>query len=264
MAGKQLVRRIRESLTIASRSPSPQPGPSGHVIDVVDGSALAFNRFPQKELDEDYHKLVATSFARYIKGDSDAKTIDIDDVLHFMGYKNKQKAVELLQKIFPNTKPDTVDIVDDNVFTRSGKNRIGRKKTTYLISFDQFEELLLAAQTSEGTTARKAVLAVKKAVFKFIKLEKAQAQRAFEVQKAQAHLELEKQMSKLALAERDKAALSTQLKNLREAKSYLYAFHMFDNRYKCGITDNPEKREKQHRTSCPSGKKQGDAFFCSI
>jgi hypothetical protein len=31
-----------------------------------------------------------------------------------------------------------------------------------LISFDQFEELLLAAQTPEEITARKAVLAVKK------------------------------------------------------------------------------------------------------
>ena len=66
-------------------------------------------------------------------------------------------------------------------------------------------------------------------------------------------MQLEDHVSKLAKAERDKAALSSQLKNLRDAKSYLYAFHLFNNRYKCGITDNPDKREKQHQTSCPSG-----------
>ena len=226
MAGRQLVRRIRESLTIASRSPSPEAGPSGHVSNVIDDSTTSFTRFPQNEMDEDYHRLVATSFARYIKGDSDAKTIDIDDVLHFMGYKQKVKAVELLLKTYPETKPIPTDNGDEPVFSGTGKNKVGRQKNLYLISFDQFEELLLAAQTPEGTTARKAVLAVKKAVFKFIKLEKMQAQR-----------ELEEQMSKLALAEQNNAMLTTQLKNLRDARSYLYAFHLFDDRYKCGITD---------------------------
>ena len=243
MAGRHLVRRIRESFLIASRNPSPEAGPSRHVGDVVDESAASFNRFLQNELDEDYHRLVATSFARYIKGDSDARTIDVDDVLHFFGYKQKVKAVELLLKLYPNTKPVLAENGDESIFSGSGKNIVGRKKTIYLISFDQFEELLLAAQTPEGTTARKAVLAVKKAVFKFIKMEKAQAQK-----------KLEEKMSELALAEQDNAMLSTQLKNLRDAKSYLYAFHLFDDRYKCGITDNPEKREKQHRTSCPSGR----------
>jgi prophage antirepressor-like protein len=159
-------------------------------------------------LDEEYHRLVATSFAEYIKGDSDARTIDIDDVLHFFGYKNKQKAVELLQKIFPNTKPETVDIQYDNVFIRSGKNRIGRKKNTYLISFDQFEELLLAAQTPEGTTARKAVLAVKKAVFKYVKLEGVRAQQELEESMSQLAIKDEEHTAKLALAEREKAALA--------------------------------------------------------
>ncbi len=112
-----------------------------------------------------------------------------------------------------------------------------------MISFDQFEELLLAAQTPEGSVARKAVLAVKKAVFKFMKQERVTAQE-----------ELEEQAAKLALAEQEKTSLATQLKNLRAAKSYLYAFWLFDDRYKCGITDNPEKREKQHNTSCPSGR----------
>jgi len=44
-------------------------------------------------------------------------------------------------------------------------------------------------------------------------------------------------------ADEEKVILATQLENLREAKSYLHAFWLFDDRYKCGITDNPEGRE---------------------
>ena len=75
-----------------------------------------------------------------------------------------------------------------------------------------------------------------------------------EASAAHAQSQLEQQATKLALTEKENAGLTTQLKNLREAKSYLYAFHLFDDRYKCGVTDNPDKREKQHRTSCPSGR----------
>lgn len=48
--------------------------------------------------------------------------------------------------------------------------------------------------------------------------------------------------------------MQQQLSNYRAAQFYLYAFWLFDDRYKCGITQDIEKREKQHRTSCPSGK----------
>ena len=51
----------------------------------------------------------------YIRDDSDAKLIDLDDVFHFLGYKNKQKAVELLQKSFPEVIPVSV-AEGDNVF----------------------------------------------------------------------------------------------------------------------------------------------------
>ena len=112
------------------------------------------------------------------------------------------------------------------------------KKKLYLISVRQFETMLLAAKTDEGARAREMMLDVKDAVQDYMKMEMEASTRAAN--------------ERLAIAERDKAALSIQLKNLRDAKSYLYAFHLFDDRYKCGITDNPEKREKQHRTSCPS------------
>ena len=268
MGGKKLVRKIKDAISRGSRSPSPEPGPSSlaanhvlapgqsslaaeHVTEPEPAGPTTFLEFLHNELKEDYHKLVATSFAMYIRDDSNARLIDLDDVFHFLGYKQKVKAVELLLKIYPNAEPISAD---EDKFSRSGKNRAGRKKISYLVSFDQFEELLLAAQTPEGVVARKAVLAVKKAVFKFIKLERAQAQQKLEDQIVRARKEVEEQIAKLALAEREKASLATQLKNLREAKSYLYAFWLFDDRYKCGITDNPEKREKQHRTSCPSGR----------
>ena len=72
---------------------------------------------------------------------------------------------------------------------------------------------------------------VKDAVQDYMKMEVEEAARAAFEKERVTQLQLEDQASKLAIAERDKAALSSQLKNLRDAKSYLYAFHLFDNRY---------------------------------
>ena len=99
MAGKKNVKRIKQSLSLGSRSPSPGSSSSTEGT----GTSISIGctnlaRFLEEELKEDYHKLVATSFAEYIKGDTCERNIDFDEHLHFLGYKTKQKAVELLQK----------------------------------------------------------------------------------------------------------------------------------------------------------------------
>ena len=239
MGSKKIMKKIKDAILRGSRSPSPEPGPSTRKIEnVIEPVSSSFSEFLDNELTEDYHKLVATSFAMLIRDDSEAKLIKLDDVFYFLSDKQKKRSnysrrfihiqnlFQLMKRLFPDRK----------------KNRVGHEKLSYVIAFDQFEELLLAAQTPEGSIARKAIFEIKKAVFKFIKLEKAEAQQI-----------LEEQTAKLALTEQEKTTLATQLKNLREANSYLYAFWLFDDRDKCGITDNPNKRERQHQTS-PSGR----------
>ena len=117
MAGKKIVKRIKQSLSLGSRSPSPQPDPSGSTGGAASTSIgyTSLAKFLEKELKEAYHKLVAP----------------------FLGYKQKVKAVELLLKRFPETKPV--------VFSQTGKNKTGRKKNSYMISFDEFEEPSLPA-----------------------------------------------------------------------------------------------------------------------
>ena len=127
-----------------------------------------------------------------------------------------------------------------------------------MLSVNQFEEVLLAANTDTGKKWRKLVLKIKNLVVQYMKVEMdiiaTRAQQEIEARMAQLAIKDEEHAARMAVAEQEKAVLATQLKNLREAKSYLYAFHLFDDRYKCGVTDNPEKREKQHQTSCPSGR----------
>ncbi len=124
MSSRKIVKKIKDAISRGSRSPSPEPGPSTPAIQVVFESSpsATFADFLDGELKEEYHKLVATSFAMYIREDSDAKVINLDDVFHFMGYKQKVKAVELLLKLYPETEPG------EDEFSRSGKNRAGRKK----------------------------------------------------------------------------------------------------------------------------------------
>lgn len=198
MGGKKIVKRIKESLSLGSRSPSPQPDPSSSIEGPTALASLgnpSLAKFLEKELKEDYHKLVATSFAGFIKGDTGERNINFDEHLHFLGYKQKVKAVELLLKRFPDTKPV--------VFSHPGKNKTGRNKNTFMISFDQYEELLLAAQTAEGNLARKAVLAIKNAVFKYIKIEQQE--------------QLEQQMSRLALKDKELEVFSAQKEHLEVA-----------------------------------------------
>ena len=68
----------------------------------------------------------------------------------------------------------------------------------------------------------------------------------------QAQQVLEDQAARLAIVQQEKTSLAAQIDNLRAA---MYVFWLFDDRYRCGVTDNPEKRKKQHRMSWPGSER---------
>ena len=103
--------------------------------------------------DEDSQKLFALSFGEHICHDPDALDINFDDVYHWIGIPLKANALRLLKKEFN---------AEEYLFIRDDEKSNGRPKDIYKISFNQFEELMIAAQTVEGKRARKLVLLLKK------------------------------------------------------------------------------------------------------
>ena len=97
-----------------------------------------------------------------------------------------------------------------------------------MISFNHFEELMIAAQTSEGKKARKLVLRLKRILQEYIVAEH-EAARAIEAARANA--------------------LQQQLDGLRAQQQHLYCFRLFGNRFKIGIAKDVDRRIRQHATS---------------
>ena len=176
--------------------------------------------------------------------DKDALVFDLADALPWLGIDRIDSAVRLLTRHFKEGEYKLESSLHNSVEKSKGRGRPGNR---YFISLDIFEDLLMLADTKQGREARKMYKQLRDAVQDYMKTE-------MEASAAHAFSKLEEQAAKLALTEKENVGLTTQLKNLREAKSYLYGFHLFDDRYKCGVTDNPHKREKQHKTSCPSGR----------
>ena len=125
------------------------------------------------------------------------------------------------------------------LFIRDDEKSNGRPKDIYKISFNQFEELMIAAQTVEGKRARKLVLLLKKILQEYMVAELEQRSAALET---------------LRLSESARAnALQQQLEGLRAQQQHLYVFRLFGNRFKIGIAKDVDRRIRQHSTSCPSG-----------
>ena len=176
--------------------------------------------------DEESQKLFALSFGEHLRRDPDALEIDFDDVYTWLGMGLKASALRLLKREIAEA---------EMVINRSVDNpgsAGGRPRDVYMISFNQFEELMIAAQTSEGKKARKLVLKLKRILQEYIVAEH-EAARAIEAARANA--------------------LQQQLDGLRAQQQHLYVFRLFGNRFKIGIAKDVDRRIRQHSTSCPSG-----------
>jgi len=119
------------------------------------------------------------------------------------------------------------------IFEDNSAAGAGRPRDVYKISFNQFEELMISAQTPEGKRARKLVLLLKKILQDYIVAEQVHQARAAEAARANA--------------------LQQQLDGLRAQQQHLYCFRLFGNRVKIGIAKDVDRRIRQHNTSCPSG-----------
>ena len=264
MAGKKLVRRIKESLSLGSRSPSPLPGPS-----TAPTSLTPFTSHVLANLDDEESKLVAMTFAPQIETDCDARKLDFDEYYHLLGHKTKGNAMRTLLKTIQES---------ELVFIKSDKNSVGRPRDICLVSVNQIEEALLAANTEEGKRWRKLVLKIKNSVVHYMKMEMDMssriAQRQLEDQRAQAQQQLEVHMSKLALEEAKRAQLEAvqcklqatidsqkRREEKKEARkkqqkepletAYIMTNMPDDNQgpYKCGKTGgDPKKRAKEMQT----------------
>lgn len=180
--------------------------------------------------DEDSRKLFALTFGEHLRHDPDALEIDFDDVHKWLGIPLKANAVRLLKRELN---------AEEYLFIRDDEKSNGRPRDIYKISLNQFEELMIAAQTDEGKKARKLVLLLKKILQDYMIAEQEQRSAALEALR----------MSEAARAN----ALQQQLDGLRAQQQHLYCFRLFGNRFKIGIAKDVDRRIRQHNTSCPSG-----------
>ena len=99
----------------------------------------------------------------------------------------------------------------------------GRSRDVYIISFNQFEELMSAAQTSEGKKACKLVLKVER--------------------NSQEYIGAEHEAAKAIKAARANA-LQQQLDGLRAQQQHLDVFRLFGNCFKIVIAKDVDRRIK--------------------
>ena len=140
----------KDASSRGSRNPSPKPGLSSQAIEDSPAepglstraiedlpASITFAQFPRGELDEAYFKLVAPLFADGIKDDMDANLIDLNNVAHFLGYKHKVQAIELLSKNYLNTRLMTANMGDvDEVLNGDEQIRLNGNLIQYMTSFD--------------------------------------------------------------------------------------------------------------------------------
>ncbi len=225
------------SSTLARRavlSPGSSSSNSSGLTPASSGSSQAATPFTEFVLsrlpDEESQKLFARSFGEYLHHDPDALDIDFDDVFKWLGVDRKDSALRLLKRELSSNEY----IVHCGV--ENSATGAGRPRDIYKISFNQFEELMISAQTPEGKRARKLVLHLKKILQDYIIAEQVQQARAAQaVESARAN------------------ALQQQLDGLRAQQQHLYVFRLFGNRFKIGIAKDVDRRIRQHSTSCPSG-----------
>ncbi len=219
-------------------------GTTGKVGNCTPFTDFVLSRLP----DEESQKLFALSFGEHLRRDADALEIDFDEVFKWLGIDRKDSALRLLRREFSSA--EYVSHIDVGNLGTTG----GRPRDVYKISFNQFEELMIAAQTAEGKKARKLVLHLKKILQDYIIAEQTELKiTALAEQECAKKAAIAEQARQTAKEAGRANALQLQLESLRSQQQHLYAFRLFGNRFKCGISKDMDKREAQHRTTCPSG-----------
>ena len=201
MKGKKVTTKIKDGLSKSSGNPSPEPDPSKGSMNVDN----PFTLFVLSNLEEQDHKMVAMAFAPQIQTDCDARNLDFDDFFHLLGHKTKSDAIRTLHRIF------TEDELVDN------------SRDIYLISINQFEEVLLAANTDVSKKWRKLLLKIKTFVVQYMRMEMEASARAanerFAIEEAR-RVESDARRSELEAVQAD---LQATLKAEKERRSTMNA-----------------------------------------
>ena len=234
----------------------PEPSRSqGATSEVAENTGKVGDRTPFTDFvlsrlpDEESQKLFALSFGEHLRHDPDAVDIDFDDVYRWLWIDIKANALRLLKRELN---------AEEYLFIRDDEQSNGRPRDIYKISSNQFEELMIAAQTTSGKKARKLVLHLKKILQDYIIAEQEQLKRAAiaeqeHIKNAIIAQQARESAQHLAREAGRANALEQQQEGLRSQQQHLYAFRLFGNRFKCGISKDMAKREGQHKTTCPSG-----------
>ena len=233
--GKSLTERLKTAVNIArSRSPSPEPGPSNPQTVSTTwsmGTGTPFKDFLLSYLtDSAQQRLFAFTFADQIHRDRNALVIDLEDVYIWLGHSHRHHAVRHLKNESKDSDYSYIPGV-----TTSGDPSDQRDR--YLISVTMFKKLLLSSRSQQGKEYRDLIVTTEGAAYDYMKIEMDRARRLIETHEVRS------------------ADLTKQIEDLRLSRVtfWLYAYRLFENRYKCGFTTDIEARTKQHRTSCPSG-----------
>ena len=216
-------------------SSAPSSSTSAEEVSAIPSTAqpgTPFTDFVLSRLpDEESQKLFAASFGEHLRHDSDALAIHLDHVYKWLGYDRKDNTVRLLKKEIPD---------GEYALLTSEEGRGPANRASCMISLNQFEELMIAAQTAQGKKARKFALLLKMILQEYL------------IAEQKAHTQQMVEAARANEAARGNA-LQQQLEGLRAQQQQLYCFRLFGNRYKIGIAKDVDRRIRQHTTSCPSG-----------
>ena len=180
--------------------------------------------------DSTQQRLFAFTFADQIHRDRNALVIDLEDVYIWLGHSHRHHAVRHLKNEFAEGQYAYIAGVTTNGDPKDQRDR-------YLISITMFKKLLLSSRSQQGKDYRDLIITIEGAAYDYLKIEMERARELIEEHKVRT------------------ADLAKQVEDLRLSRItfWLYAYRLFENRYKCGFTTDIEARTKQHKTSCPSG-----------
>ena len=136
------------------------------------------------------------AFALHIQSDCDARNFDVDDFFHLLGHKTKGNALRTLTTTIPQA---------EMIVVKSDKNSVVRPRDVYMISVNQFEEVMRTANTDAGKKWRKSVLKIKNVVVQYMKME------------------MKEQMSKLAIEEARRVESDAKRSELEGVQTRLQA-----------------------------------------